>query len=86
MIGFVVVAPTPFVTTANNDGSWRLDVPAGRYRVTALSGRAAPVSSEIRVDADATSPVTLTLDESAFVQAQHSDKFGRPYPATAYKN
>lgn len=85
MVAFVVVAPTPFVTTTAADGGWRLDVPAGRYRVTAVSERAAPVSVEVQVSGNATSPVRITLDESAFLQVPHTDKFGKPYPASAYK-
>ena len=85
MVAFVVVAPTPWVTTTAADGAWRLDVPAGRYRVTAVSERAAPVSVEVQVAGNATNPVRITLDESAFVQAPRTDKFGKPYPASAYK-
>jgi len=85
MVAFVVVAPTPWVTTTAADGTWRLDVPAGRYRVTAVSERAVPVAVEVQVAGNAASPVQLTLDESAFVQKPRTDKFGKPYPASAYK-
>ena len=83
MTALVVVAPTPWVTTAAPDGSWRLELPAGRYRVTALSERAAPVTVEVAVSGTATAP--LTLDESAFVSVPHTNKFGKPYPEAAYK-
>lgn len=83
MTALVVVAPTPWVTTAAPDGSWRLELPAGRYRVTALSERAAPVTVDIAVSGTATAP--LTLDESAFVSVPHTNKFGKPYPEAAYK-
>ena len=43
MVAFLVVAPSPWVAMAGPDGSWRLDLPAGRYRITALSERASPV-------------------------------------------
>ncbi|MEZ5416001.1 MAG: hypothetical protein R2708_01490 [Vicinamibacterales bacterium] len=56
MTALVVVAPTPWVTTAAPDGSWRLELPAGRYRLTALSERAAPVTVEIAVSGTATAP------------------------------
>lgn len=82
MAAFVVVAPSPWVTTTAADGTWRLDVPPGRYRVTVLSERAAPVSVEARAGV---SDVAVTLDESAFVAAQHMNKFGKPYPREAYK-
>jgi plastocyanin len=84
MAAFLVVAPTPWVTTAGADGSFRLDMPPGRYRVTAMSERATPVSVEARVGADA-APVVIPLDESMFVPARHMNKFGKPYPMEAYK-
>ncbi|MFN7976770.1 MAG: hypothetical protein U0P30_01455 [Vicinamibacterales bacterium] len=83
MTALVVAAATPWITTAGPDGTWRLELPAGRYRVTALSERAAPVTAEIAVAGTAT--VAVTLDESAFVAAPHTNKFGKPYPDTAYK-
>jgi hypothetical protein len=85
MVAFVVVAPTPWITTAAPDGTWRLDVPAGRYRVTALSERAPMATAEVRTGAPASQAIVLTLDESTFVAALHLNKFGKPYPASAYK-
>ena len=85
MAAFLVVAPTPYVTVAGQDGAWRLDVPAGRYRVTALSERAAPVTVEVSVSGAAASADGLVLDESAFVSTEHLNKFGKPYPKDAYK-
>lgn len=85
MAAFIVVAPSPWVTTVEANGSWRLEVPPGRYRVTALSERAEPASVEVRVGGGATESPTITLDESAFSQVQHLNKFGKPYPKEAYK-
>ncbi len=84
MAAFLVVAPTLWVTIAALDGTFRLDVPPGRYLVTALSERATPVSTEARVGPGST-PARLTLDESMFVPAPHVNKFGKPYPKDAYK-
>jgi plastocyanin len=84
MAAFVVVAPTPYVTVTDQDGAWRLDVPPGRYRVTALSERAAPATVEVSVSGSATAD-GLVLDESAFVATPHLNKFGKPYPKDAYK-
>lgn len=83
MTALVVTAATPWITTAAPDGAWRLELPAGRYRVTALSERAAPVTAEVSVAGTATA--ALALDESAFVVAPHTNKFGKPYPDAAYK-
>ncbi len=83
MTALVVTAATPWITTASADGAWRLELPAGRYRVTALSERAAPVAAEVTVAGTVTA--ALALDESAFVAAPHTNKFGKPYPDAAYK-
>lgn len=83
MTALVVAAATPWITTAGSDGAWRLELPAGRYRVTALSERAAPVVTEVAVAG--ASMASLALDESAFVAAPHTNKFGKPYPDSAYK-
>lgn len=85
MAAFLVVAPTPYVTVAGQDGAWRLDVPPGKYRVTALSERASPVVVEVAVSGAATTVTGLVLDESAFLATPHTNKFGKPYPKDAYK-
>ena len=85
MSAVVVVAPTAFATVAATDGRYTLDLPAGRYRVTALSERAAPVSVEVASTQGATSVPELTLDESQWMAAQHKNKFGQEYPAAEYK-
>lgn len=84
MTALVVAAPTPWVVTTGPDGAWRLDLPAGRYRLTAISERAAAVTADVTVSGATTSPA-LALDESAFVAVPHTNKFGKPYPVTAYK-
>ena len=84
MTALIVAVATPWVAAVGADGAWRLDLPPGRYKVTAVSERAAPVTAEVTV-AGATTAAPLALDESVFVVAQHTNKFGKPYPASAYK-
>ncbi|MGE3885967.1 MAG: hypothetical protein AB7H81_06030 [Vicinamibacterales bacterium] len=84
MSAFLVVAPTTFVTVTAQDGSWRLDVPPGRYRLTALSERSSAVTAEVTVSGAQVAPA-LVLDESAFVATPHPNKFGKPYPKEAYR-
>ena len=84
MTAIVVVAPSAFTTVAAPDGRFTLDLPPGRYRVTALSERAPPVSIEITSTQGASVAPELTLDESAWTFAQHANKFGKDYPAAAY--
>ncbi len=84
MSAFLVGAPTPYVTVADLDGSWRLDLPPGKYRITMLSERASAVTAEVSVSGTTVAP-GMELDESAFVATQHLNKFGKPYPKDAYK-
>ena len=86
MAAFLVVAPSPWVATAGPDGRWRLDVPPGRYRVTALSERASPVSIEVTVASTMTQAPLIALDESVAVSTPHLNKFGKPYPRSAYSD
>ena len=84
MTAVVVTAPTPWVTVAGAGGAFRLDLPSGRYRLTALSERAAAVTTEVVVSGSTAAPA-LTLDESGFTAVPHANKFGKPYPPEAYK-
>lgn len=85
MTALVVIVPTPYVLVAGTDGRYTLDLPAGRYRVTALSERSAPVSIEVTSTTGASSAPELVLNESEWVATQHKNKYGQDYPAAAYK-
>jgi plastocyanin len=85
MTALVIVVPTPHATTVGPDGRFVLDLPPGRYRLTALSERAQPVTAEVTSVAGASAAPELTLDESAWTFSQHRNKFGQEYPAAAYK-
>ncbi len=85
MSALILVVPTPYVTVPASDGRFVLELPPGRYRLTAVSERAAPASIEISAEAGATLAPGLTLDESGWMAIQHKNKFGRDYPAAAYK-
>jgi plastocyanin len=84
MVAFLVVAPSPWVATAGGDGTWRLDLPPGRYRITALSERASPVSIDVVVGSSATQAPPIALDESVALTTPHLNKYGKPYPKAAY--
>jgi len=85
MTALVIVVPTPHITTVGPDGRFVLDLPPGRYRVTALSERAGPVSVEATSAVGAATAPELTLDESAWALVQHKNKFGQDYPVAAYR-
>jgi plastocyanin len=85
MSALIVVVPTPHVAVAAPDGRFVLDLPAGRYRLTAASERVSAVSVDVTAEAGATVAPELTLDESRWVAVQHKNKFGKDYPAASYK-
>jgi plastocyanin len=85
MSAMLVVVPTPHVTTVDGNGRYVLELPSGRYRITALSERASPVSVEVSADAGSVVAPELTLDESKWVAVRHKNKYGKDYPAAAYK-
>ncbi len=84
MTAAVLVVPTSIISETDTAGRFRLDVPPGRYRLTAWSERAMPASIEVEVGTDSVEILGLRLDESLFVEAAHPDKHGRPYRAPAY--
>lgn len=85
MSAFIVVAPTPHAVPVDRSGRFVLDLPPGRYRITALSERALPVSVEVASGAGAGTAPPITLDESQWVDVAHQNKHGMDYPASAYK-
>lgn len=84
MMTVILVLPTPYFTQREGAGTFRLDLPSGRYRVTAWSERASPVTMEIAVAEGTSALPDLTLDESKYVELPHKNKFGQEYPKSAY--
>lgn len=84
MSSIILVVPTSYITETDVMGGYRLELPAGRYRLTAWSERAEPASVEVTVGASTVTPPELSLDESRFVETQHKNKLGQDYPKTAY--
>lgn len=77
MTAVIHVVATSYIAEAGADGRYKLEVPPGRYKVTAWSERAAaPVSGE--ATAGGAAPA-LALDESKYVELPHKNKFGKDY-------
>jgi plastocyanin len=84
MTALIVVVPTPFVTLADANGAFTLDLPPGRYKLTAVSERASAVSSEMKVGGNAAAAPELTLDESQYVAPTRKNKYNQDYPKDAW--
>ncbi len=84
MAAVILVVPTSYIAEVDAAGNYKLDLPAGRYRVTAWSERADPVSVEATISAAAAALPDLTLDETKPVSTVHTNKFGQEYPKTSH--
>ena len=82
MTALIQVVPTSYIAEVDKNGQYRLELPAGKYRLTAWSERAAqPATAEI--SAPGAAPA-LVLDESKYVEAPHKNKYGQDY-TTSYQ-
>lgn len=80
MTSFVVVAPSPHVTTAGADGRWRIEgVPAGEYTLHVWHERTPALERPLAVTASGAANVDVTLDARGFRFEQHKNKFGKEY-------
>lgn len=84
MTALIVVVSTPYIALADANGAFSLDLPPGRYKLTAMSERASAVSSEMKVGAGTAAAPELTLDESHYVAPARKNKFGQDYPKDAW--
>ena len=84
MVALILVVPTPFIAETDRAGNYRLDLPPGRYRITAWSERAQPATAEVTTaEGNVTAP-DISLDESQFVELPHKNKHGRDYAKTTW--
>jgi plastocyanin len=84
MAAVILVVPTPYIAEADAAGNYRLELPPGRYRITAWSERAEPASVEVAVGDGALVAPPLALDETKFVELPHKNKFGQDYAKPGY--
>lgn len=84
MTAVILVLPTSYITEADAEGNYKLELPLGLYRITAWSERAQPVSTRIGIVDMAPTVPELVLDESKFVVLPHKNKLGQDYPKSAY--
>ena len=77
MTGVLLVLATPHFVETDGAGNYRMDLPPGRYRVTAWSERSQPTVKEVSLAGNTT--LNLALDESKFVELPHKNKYGQDY-------
>jgi len=80
MTAVILVVATPYITEADAAGNYRLELPPGRYRITAWSERSSEATAEVTVASTGTTAPELTLDESHYVELPHKNKYGDDYP------
>jgi len=85
MSALLLVLPTSWITKTNAQGVYRMELPAGHYRITAWSERSQPATVDVDVASAPVSAPEMTLDETKFVELTHKNKFGQDYPPSAYR-
>ena len=79
MSAVIHVMPTAHYTFAGNDGTYRIEAPAGRYRIVAWNELGGTTESVVDLPDGGVSSVALTIDSRNFRAVQHKNKMGRPY-------
>lgn len=78
MVATVLVVDTPFSTSPNFDGSFRLEgLPDGPGTLKVWHERSEPTSREVTLPLDG--PLTIELAVSKPRVPRHTNKFGKPY-------
>jgi len=81
MVGYVRVVDSSFAAVTGPGGAFSFDgVPEGDRVVHAWCEAGGETSAVVKVRARQASPVTLTLDVSAFKPQPHKNKYGQDYP------
>jgi plastocyanin len=80
MSAVILVVPTSYITETDAMGSYHLDLPAGRYKVTAWSEHADSVTTELMVGGSAVNLPDLSLNETKTGDSAHKNKFDQDYP------
>jgi len=84
MTAVILVLPTSWIVEADSAGAYHLDLPPGRYRITAWSDRSQPASTEVTVGPQTTAAPELSLNESNYVESPHKNKYGLDYSKNPY--
>jgi hypothetical protein len=84
MTALLLVLPTSWISQPDAEGTYRMDLPPGHYRLTVWSVCSSPVKLPIVVESDRLNIPEITVDESNFIEAPHKNKYGLDYPSSSY--
>ena len=81
MVGFVMVVDSTFVAVTGKDGAFRFEgVPPGDWTVRIWHEEGGDGQMPVKVRADASTPLSLTLDTTQYKPQPHKNKYGKDYP------
>lgn len=83
MAAYVIAVSTPWYTRAGADGRFTITgVPPGDYRLHVWHERGSPRTVPLTVPSPGAESVNVQVDARGYKPAPHTNKFGRPYPAS----
>jgi plastocyanin len=81
MVGFLMVVDSEFAAITDKSGSFRFDdVPAGTRTLKAWHEEGTETSVPLLVPLASNSPLTVSIDTSAYRPIPHKNKYGKEYP------
>ena len=81
MTALLLVLPTSWISQPDAEGTYRMDLPPGHYKLTVWSVCSSPVKLPIVVESDRLNIPEITVDESNFIEVPHKNKYGLDYPS-----
>ena len=81
MVGFLMVVDSDFAAITDKSGAFRFDdVPAGNWTLKAWHEEGTETSVPLLVPLAGNSPLTVSIDTSAYRPIPHKNKYGKEYP------
>ena len=81
MVGFLMVVDSGFGAITGKDGVFHFEgVPAGSWTIKAWHEEGSETSIPLSVPLSPSSPLTLTIDTTAYRPVPHKNKYGKEYP------
>jgi plastocyanin len=81
MVGFLIVVDSDFAAITDKDGAFRFEgVPAGSWTLKAWHEEGSETSVPFAVPASADTPLTVSIDTTAYRPVPHKNKYGKDYP------